>query len=60
MCRLNSTSAHYKASTKSQYNTKTVKTHKNKTLNRLNKNNMTGQKQYQRSIRAKTLNPEKK
>jgi len=42
-----------------KYNTKTVKTHKNKTLNRQNKNNMTGQKQYQRSTRAKTLNPEK-
>ena len=58
MCRINSTSAYYKASTKSQIQHKNS-TNTQKTLNRQNKNNMTGQKQYKRSAWAKTLNPEK-
>jgi hypothetical protein len=54
MCRLNSTSACYKASTKTQ----TLQIHKNKTLNRRNKNSMAGERQYKQSTGEKTLNPE--
>jgi hypothetical protein len=37
-------------------NTKTIKIHKNKTINR---KNIAGKKQYKRSTGAKTLYPEK-
>jgi hypothetical protein len=40
-----------------QINTKTLQIHKNKTLNRQNKNNIAGKKQYKRSTGAKP--PEK-
>jgi hypothetical protein len=49
-CRLNGTSASYKASTKTQIRHKTVQRHKNKS-------NMAGNKRYKRSTGAKTLNP---
>ena len=43
-CRLNSISAHYKASRKTHtHKTKTVQIYKNKTANRPNKNKKTGQ-----------------
>jgi len=42
---INSTGPCYKASTK-KFITKTVQIHKNKTLNRQNKNNVAGKKQY--------------
>ena len=40
MCRLNSTSANYKASKKKTTQHKTVPKHKNETLNRQNKRNI--------------------
>jgi hypothetical protein len=40
MCRLNSTSANYKASTRAQIQLKTVQIHNNKALNRQNKTNI--------------------
>jgi hypothetical protein len=56
MCRLNNTTAYYKASTNT---TKKKYKHKTKTLNRQNKNNMAGKKQYKRSTGTKPLNHEK-
>jgi hypothetical protein len=49
MCRINSTSAYFKANTEIKI--------KNKILKR--KNNMTGEKQYKISTETKTPKPEK-
>jgi hypothetical protein len=46
-CTANSTSAHYKASTKTQVKHKTVQIHKNKTLNKQKTKNVRS-KQYKR------------
>jgi len=59
MCRLNSTSVNYKAWTKTPTQHKTVRIHKNKTLNRQNKINMAGGKECKRSTGTQTTNPEK-
>jgi hypothetical protein len=39
-CRLNSTSAYYKASTKTQIKHQNIQIHRNKTLNRQNESNI--------------------
>jgi len=57
-CRLNSTNAYYKTNAKTQKEHKIVQIHQ-KALNKQNKNNMAGKKQYKRSNGAKALNPEK-
>jgi len=58
-CRINSTSAYCKVSTRTQIRHKTVQVHERKTLNRQNKNYVTVDKQYKRSTGTTTLNPEK-
>jgi hypothetical protein len=55
-CRLNSKTAYYRANTNT---TQKQYKHKTKTLNRQNKNNMAGKKQYKRSTGANPLNHEK-
>jgi hypothetical protein len=55
LCRLNRTSANYKANTRAQIQHKTVQIHKNKTQNRKNETNIAGG--IKRNVRVLGQNP---